>query len=298
MRRVLVTGASGFVGTQVLPLLVERGFEVHGISRSRTGASGGIAWHRGDLGDHAGMGRLVRELRPSHVLHLAWETSHGSYYTTPRNADWLRDSIALARTCVDAGVERIVAAGTGAEYDLHTGRAAVEDETPLKPNGLYPECKLRLHEAIVELARPSGVEVAWGRVFFCYGPGEHPARPIPKVIQDILAGGRVPFQAGKGIRDYLHVRDAADAFATLVDGRFQGAVNVGSGEGVPLRDLVARFAAAAGRPDAVDFGAVPTPSYEPAFVVADPRRMRERVGWRPRIGLDEGIRATVAWWRR
>lgn len=297
MRRVLVTGATGFIGQHTVPLLVARGFEVHALSRHGHPDGAGIQWHRGSLADAPAITSLLADVRPSHLLHLAWDTSP-SYYTTPRNVDWLRDSLALCAAFVQAGGKRIVGAGSSAEYDLAGDDPLTEDATPLRPNGLYGHCKAALHQVVASLGSQAGTEVAWGRVFFCYGPGEDPGRPVPQLVQRLLAGGKVPFQAGRGVRDYVHVHDVAAAFAALVDSPFVGAVNVASGAGVELARFASGLARALGRGEALDLGGLPTPTYEPRRVVASVRRIRDALGWRASVPLDEGLAQTAAYWQR
>jgi nucleoside-diphosphate-sugar epimerase len=99
------------------------------------------------------------------------------------------------------------------------------------------------------------------------------------------------------VRDFLHVADVGDAFAALLDSDVEGAVNIGSGEGVAVAEVVQRIAELAGRPDLVELGALEAPPDEPPLLVADVGRLHEEVGWRRFRSLDEGLRETVEWWR-
>jgi len=293
----LVTGATGLIGRRVVPRLAGGGWTVHCVSRRSAPNAPGVTWHAVDLGAHATVRGLMERIRPTHLLHLAWETAHGSYYTTPENVRWLADSLQLVHTFIGCGGTRVVGAGSAAEYDLAGTADLSEADTPLRPNGLYGACKKALSEVIAAYATGAGVTYGWGRIFFCYGPGEAPSRMIPALVRSLLEGRAVPFQEGRGVRDYVHADDVAAGFAALLRSETSGAVNLGSGRGIQLRDLVERIALAAGAPGAVAFGALPTPSYEPARVVADVTRARRELGWRPERSLDDGIRETVAWWR-
>lgn len=298
MRRLaLVTGASGFIGRRVLPRLIARGFEVHAVSRSAPGEPAGAHWHDADLGDYDAVDRLIRSVRPTHLLHLAWRATSGDYYHSPSNVLSLRDGLGLIDTFVRAGGERFVGAGSSAEYDLSLGRDLVEDRTPLMPNGLYGVCKKALFEVTARHAEQTGTQQAWGRVFFCYGPGEHPSRLVPTIVRELDRGAGVPFQSGTTVRDYVHVDDAAEAFAALVDSTAVGAFNIGSGVPIALNAFVRALATECGRPDGVLFDAVPTPAYEPPRVVADVTRIARELGWTAQMPLRDGLRETVAWWR-
>lgn len=297
MKRVLVTGGSGFIGRRVLARLAATGFEVHAVSRQPPRDRPETQWHELDLADHAAVNRLLSTLRPSHLLHLAWAATYGDYYHTAQNVLFLRDSLTLIDGFIRSGGQRIVGAGTSAEYDLQTGADFIEGETPLRPNGLYGLCKKALFEIIGEYSSRTQVEHAWGRVFFCYGPGEHASRLVPTVLRELETKRRISFPAGTTIRDYLHVDDVADAFATLVGSDATGAFNIGSGDPLSLKELVEALAERSGHAGAVDFGALPTPSYEPARVVADTTRIRTQLGWRPARSLGEGLSGTISWWR-
>jgi nucleoside-diphosphate-sugar epimerase len=147
------------------------------------------------------------------------------------------------------------------------------------------------------LANEVGFELAWGRIFFLYGPGEAATRLVPSVVRALLEGTPAAVSEGSQIRDFLHVDDVAEAFVALLDGDVQGPVNIGSGNGVAIREVVELAGAAAGRPDLIRFGAVETRPGEPVSLVADVRRLRDEVGFRPRIALEDGLADAVGWWQ-
>lgn len=297
MSSVLVTGASGLVGRHALSALAERGYDVHAVTRAEAppGPSA-VQWHRADLLDPAQGTALVERLRASHLLHLAWCTTPGEYWTSSDNVMWLEATLRLVRSFAAAGGRRAVLAGTCAEYDLDHGFCS-EDLTPLRPATLYGTCKHAVQQVTSAVAAGVGVSFAWGRIFFLYGPGEHPARLMPSVIRPLLRGQPAECTHGLQVRDFLHVSDVAKAFVHLVDNSdAKGSFNVGSGEPVRIRALVDRIAALLGRPDLVRFGARAAPPGESPLIVADVRRL-ESAGWRPAVPLDAGLERTVAWWR-
>ena len=293
-RRLLVTGASGFVGRQVLAQLSAAEWDLH-AARHASSPSGtpAIHWHSCDLRDVREAERLIDRVRPTHVLSLAWNAEHGAYWTAPDNDDWAEGTIALARATAQHGGRRFVGAGTCAEYDWTAlTDACQEDRTPCRPNTIYGRAKLRAGDGVAAITRASGLSSAWGRLFFLYGPGEDPNRLVPAVARALRAGQRAKVTEGRQVRDFLHVADAARAFVALLTSDVDGAVNIGSGTGVSLRHVVETLERASGCRDAVDFGAIPMRPDDPPQIVADITRLKP-TGWRQQISLEQGLAASI-----
>lgn len=295
-RRVLVTGAGGFIGRQCLGPMVAAGCDVHAVSRGTGVPMAGVRWHGADLFDAAAVETLVKSIAPTHLLQLAWDTTPGKYWTSFDNLVWVRASLFLAESFVRHGGRRMVTAGTCAEYDWRFGWCS-EGVTPSVPATLYGSSKQALQLALAAFAAQAGVSAAWGRVFFVYGPGEHPARVIPYVARSILAGEPARCSSGEHVRDFLHVEDAGRAFAALLDSDVAGIVNIASGRGAAVRDVATEVANLLGRRDLLDFGAPVSAANEPPLLVADVRRLTAEVGWTPKYTLAEGLASAVEWWR-
>lgn len=297
MRRVLVTGAGGFIGRRVLGDLLARGFEVHAAGRSsRASAPRDVRWHAADLLDAAARRALVAEVGASHLLHLAWYAEPGAFWAARENAPWVAATVGLVDEFAAAGGMRAALAGTCAEYDWDAGQPLAED-APLAPATFYGVCKDATRRVVEGLAERAGISVAWGRIFFLYGPREDERRLVASVARKLVAGERAPTSAGTQRRDFMHVDDVAGAFAALLDSDVRGAVNIGSGNGVSVRSIVEQLAAAAGRPDLLDIGAVEQRPGDPQEITADVTRLRDEVGFAPPVSLADGLAATVAWWR-
>lgn len=289
MKRVLVTGASGFIGRRCLPLLEARGFEVHAVSSQ---GARGPAWRRCNLLDATECEALLERVRPSHLLHLAWVAQPGLFWTSPANFDWLASGMRLVQRFYDLGGARAVGVGSCAEYVV-SDRPCLEDATAIAPQTAYGKAKAAMSEALRRASQGRG-NWAWARFFHPYGPGEPPSRFVPALIDGLLRRMPVACTEGHQVRDFVYVDDAAAACAALVDSEVSGAYNVGSGEGRSLRDMAQAIVAELGHGNLLRFGERPSPAHDPPYVVADIRKLRETLGWFPRISLEEGIRRCVA----
>ncbi len=295
MKTVLVTGGAGFIGRHCLTRLVEGGYDVHAVSRAADHpAAAGVEWHVADLLENGSAHRLIRTVRPTHLLHLAWCTEHGAFWTSPRNLEWVGASLSLVREFCEAGAaERLVAAGTCAEYAWQSG-TCIENQTSCVPSTLYGTSKHGLHVILERYMAQTSVSCAWGRLFLLYGPDEHPKRLISSVTRSLLADEPALCTHGNQIRDLLYVADAAEAFVTLLDSDAPGAFNIGSGRPVRLADAIHQLASQLGRPELVRLGALP-PRDEPEILTADITRLRS-LGWSPRHSLKDGLKLTIDWW--
>lgn len=297
-RRVLVTGASGFIGRHVPAPLLQRGFEIHAVtSRAAPPARDGVTWHRADLLDQRAHGDLLAQVAPTHLLHFAWYAEHGRFWRSTENLRWSAATLEFVRAFAEGGGGRAVVAGSCAEYRWGDPGPCVEDVTPTEPATLYGTAKNATREILGAAAPQLGIELAWGRVFLLYGPDEAPGRLVASVARALVAGERAKTGDGTQVRDFLHVADVAAAFAAILDSDVTGPVNVGSGEARPMREVIELIGDAAGRPELLDVGALPARPGDPAELVADVTRLREEAGFAPAIGLREGIERTVAWWR-
>jgi nucleoside-diphosphate-sugar epimerase len=297
--RVLVTGASGFIGRHTLGPLCAAGLEVHAVARQppEDMSSQGCHWHHADLLDATDANALLCEVRPTHLLHCAWYAEPGAYWTAPRNLDWVGASLRLLRAFADSGGRRAVFAGTCAEYAWQEDTHCIEGRTPTCPATLYGAAKHGLHVVARAWAQQVDVALAWGRIFFVYGPHEHPKRLVSGVARALLRGEEARCTHGRQVRDFLYAPDLGAAFAALLLSDVTGPVNMASGEPVRVADVVGAIAAAAGHPELLRMGALTTQPHEPQRLTADVQRLRDEVGFAPSYSLREGIERTVAWWR-
>ena len=291
MKRVIVTGGSGFIGRHALPVLRERGFEVHAfdLPGSCGGGDDGVAWHAVDLLDPAAVERTVEEISATHLLHFAWFVRHSEFWSAAENLDWVAASLRLVRAFHRAGGRRAVVAGTCAEYDWTAGGRCKEHRTPIAPHTLYGTAKDALRRVLAKFSATWSMEWAWGRIFLVYGPGEHPARLVPSLVHALRRGENARCRSANLVRDLMYSEDCGRAFAELLDSAVIGPVNVASGVEARLGDVAREIAALCRAEDRLFLEDQACSAETPAVLVADTRRLRDEVGFLPRFGLREGI---------
>jgi len=291
--RVLVTGATGFIGRPTVDALQAQDVEVHAFVRGALNAPG-VHAHRVDLLDAPAVSRAVADIRPSHLVHLAWDLSD---YQGAHHLAWARASLHLLEQFQAQGGRRGVLAGSCFEYDFSYGYCT-EHLTPTRPHTLYGQAKNSVSRLAHAFADTVGLSLATARIFFVYGPGQPSRQLIPHVIQSLLDGQIAECTHGEQVRDYLHVSDVAAACTALLQSEVEGVVNVGSGEATRLRDMIYTVADALDARSLVALGAREAQPGDPPLLLANPTRLHDEVGWAPTFTVEAGLRHTLEWWRQ
>lgn len=294
---VLLTGARGFVGRQIAAALTAQGQTVHAMTSTGPDPSIPVhGWHRIDLMDAAAVAALMARVRPTHLVHAAWDTTHGAFWTSDTNYAWVGASLDLVRAFREHGGQRLVIVGSCAEYDWQYGFCS-ETVTPLNPAHPYGVCKAALFGMTQAYARSHGLSLAWPRIFLLYGPHEGPKRLVPSVIRALLEGHTAACTDGRQLRDVMHVADAGNAIAALCSSNVTGAVNIGCGRPTALSDVTQEIARQLGRPDLLAMGALPSRPDDPPILIPDTRKLNFEIGFNPRYDLVDGIADAIAFWR-
>lgn len=283
--RVLVTGATGLIGCQIMAPLKRDGNTVVSISR-RGDVPGADEIYQADLLDDADRRAALHEARASHLIHLAWHDAPQGRMHAPENLDWTEATIALVREFAELGGKRMVAAGSCAEYDWSYER--LSEQTPLRPGSIYGQAKAQTWQRLDEVADVLDIELTWARIFFCYGPGEPRGRLLGDLIHGLTEGVPVDCSDGRQERDYLHTADVAEALVRVLASDLTGPVNIGSGKAVEVRQLIMTLAELAGHPELIRLGARPRPETDPPRLVADVERLAS-TGFLPIYDLKRGL---------
>jgi nucleoside-diphosphate-sugar epimerase len=288
--RILLTGATGFIGAHVARALVARGAQVHGLAlpgapRDRLAdIASRLELHEGDLSDAAWTQATVGSLAPDAVIHLAWYAEPGTYLRAiPENLASLRGGMNLLEALAGGGTcRRVVLAGT-----------CLENQATPQPT-IYAAAKSAQHQLAMGFAAAS-MTAACAHIHYLYGPGEDERRVIPTVTRSLLRGEPIDVTSGSQSRDYLHVADIAEALCRIAESDATGRVDICTGKPVTLRDVFEEIARATGTPQLLRIGALPDSESTGWPATGDPTALLA-TGWQPSYNLRQGIQETTAWW--
>ena len=297
MKKILVTGASGFIGRHTLTPLLQAGYEVHAVSfKKKTENETSIKWHQTDLKNSTQTQDLIGKIQPTHLLHFAWCAEPGKFWTDPENTQWVEASFNLIKKFHAQGGKRVVISGSCAEYEWNKSIYS-EKATSEKPATLYGKCKQELQIKVEAFCHEVDLSLCWGRIFFVYGPYEHPARLVSSIVRSLLKNEPAECSHGNQKRDLLFVEDVASGFVSILENEITGIVNIGSGEGVALKDVIKTIGDKIGRKNLIRMGTLPSPANEPPILVADTKRLTEEVRWAPKFDINTGLDRTIHWWK-
>jgi UDP-glucose 4-epimerase len=302
--KVLLTGASGFVGSYVLRQLVEQGdAEVAVLLRDPRGAwrirdeLAKVRVMRGGLEDAKALAGEIRAFAPTHLVHLAWSGVLGRNRNDASQYENVAQAMRLLDLALEAGARHFVGLGSQAEYG--PCQARIDERTPTAPTTMYGAAKLATCILASRLCELSGARFAWLRLFSSYGPRDNPEWMIPYLALKLLHRERPSVTAAEQLWDYIYIEDAAAAVVAAAKSEGAGGVfNLGSGSAPRLRDIIEAVRDTIDPALPVGFGEV---AYRPDQVMhleADITRLNRATGWSPRMGLADGIRRTVDWYRQ
>ncbi len=303
MKNVIVTGASGFIGANLVCRLIREGCRVHLLMRPRyrrwrlTEVLAGTVVHEVDLRDKKQVSRLVARIRPRDVFNLA---AHGAYSFQTDLAEMLDTNVLAAfhlmEAAADARVRSFVQVGSSSEYGFKDH--APGEREAVEPNSHYAVTKVCATMLARYVATSRQAPVVVLRPYTVFGPFEEPARFIPTLIVSGLAGRLPPLVSPTIVRDYVYVDDFVEA--CLVAARHasvcQGQIyNVGSGVQTTIREAVALARKMFAVKEKPVWASMPARSWDTDVWCSNSRKIRRELGWRPRVSFEQGFDKTVQW---
>ena len=293
-QRILITGASGFIGSHLCLRLCQEGADVHAVYRSRRPADlGDRRWWQADLADLEEVKKIVGKVQPEVIFHLASHVkgAPGLEHVLPTFQSNLQSTVNLLTVAAEANCRRLVLTGSLAEPEVENGETF--------PSAPYAAAKwassgyARMFHALYKLP------VVIARVFMVYGPAQMDfTKLVPYVTLSMLQGRTPKISSGERLVDWIYVSDVVDGFLALaqasdVDG---ATLDLGSGSLISIRGIVQQLIASIGGGVNAEFGALPDRPLEPTRL-AKTAETFARIGWKPQVSLPEGLKSTVDWYR-
>ncbi|MGA9998163.1 MAG: NAD-dependent epimerase/dehydratase family protein [Pyrinomonadaceae bacterium] len=305
MKRVLITGATGFVGANLARRLLRDGQEVHLLVRPVHSVwriedvREHVRLHEAALEDSESLARIVGDIRPDWIFHLA---AHGAY---PLQTDVrqmvsanITGTMNLVEACLKIGFEAFVNTGSSSEYGFKDH--APSEEELLEPNSNYGVTKASATLFCRHTAQKAGVHLPTLRLYSVYGPYEEPTRLMPSLIVKGLRGKLPPLVSPDIARDYVYVDDVSDAYllaATRPAEELGAIYNVGTGRQTSLSEVVLVARRAMNIEAEPQWGSMPERQWDTNVWVADSRKIQETLGWRASHSFEQGFLKMLGWFQ-
>lgn len=290
-KKVIVTGATGLIGKEVLKPLQELGYEIYALTTKDVPADTDINWKKCDIFFEKSLRAVFEEVKPSHLLNLAW-TATGDYLNSQINFDFVKAGLSMLKYFKENNGKRAVFAGTCFEYKFKDAALIEADE--LNPQTIYAKCKNNLREQAEKYSQSNDISFGWGRIFYVYGIGENEKRLTAHLVNRLSKDKIATIQSGQLIKDYMYTKDIASAFAAFLDSETEGCVNICTGKGISLGDYSAKIAEKLGKTEFLKINREETA--QPPVIVGDNSRLINEVGFKPLYSLDTGIDEILNHW--
>lgn len=294
IKKVLITGGTGFIGQNVVNELLTRGYEVHSLVYPPFAPrQPHLIQYEMNLLDLNAVQMFFKEHSFESLIHLAWYVGP-KCHVHPLNINWVMASLHLLKCFQEQGGQVFLGAGTCSEYEYKYG-FLTENQTPTDPQTLYGNGKNAVYHLAKVFCKQNNIIFKWPRIFNLYGPNEKPQRLMPSVILSCLKGEDVKVSDCLKFQDYLHVEDTACGIVDVFESNLTDAVNICSGQPVQLKSIVNKIAQLTNFQGNILWGAVPA-AFGDDVVVGNNEKLKS-IGWKPKHTLDEGLNQTINWWK-
>lgn len=291
--RVLISGASGFIGSHCFKYLHENNYDVYGLTGNRGKLENKVNFYYVDYSQKSKILELFAELKPTHLIHCAWIATPGVFWASEKNIECITNSINLFQAFCESGGQKILSIGSCAEYEWNSSPYSEMNSLSV-PSTIYGKSKLCTLNALAAIKDIYSIDYVWARLFFPYGPGEPEDKLISSVIKAILNKKTIECSPGDQIKDFIYINDVVSAIVKLLfNGSATGVFNIGSGKGCSVRDVIEIIIDKMKGKDYVCYTPSMARSDEPEELVADVARLKTVCDWQQEISLSEGIDRTI-----
>ncbi|WP_392564222.1 NAD(P)-dependent oxidoreductase [Orbus wheelerorum] len=284
MKKLFLTGGTGLIGQETIPLLKKNGFDIYALTLNSKTSCEGITYIEGDLFSKEQIDSIIAQIKPDYLLHYAWLST--GLFDDNSNFDFLTASIDLLKSFTRHGGKRVVMAGTYAEYGYH--EETLVETMSAEPINIYSQCKNFVQQISSAYCKNNNISFGWGRIFSAFGKETDPRRLTSFVINKLNSNDKVIINSGNLLRDYIYTKDVAASFVCLLDSNVEGVVNICTGKETSIHDYVMAIARFLDKEYLVEFQ--DKNSLQQKRVVGDNTRLVNEVGFKPQYTIDEGIK--------
>lgn len=288
MKKVILTGVTGLIGSNAVTPLQDKGFEVYGLSNTPNPQAN---YHHIECNifDTNTINQIFSEIKASHLLHFAWDTRPGIYLDSESNFDWLVASMNMLKSFQENGGQKAVFAGTCFEYLFHN--QAIKESDATNPTTIYAKCKNQLHYLAELYAEKMNLNFGWGRIFYVFGQNEHPKRLFPYLINSLKNNEPVNIKSSHLIKDYMFASDIAKAFVTFLDSEVTGTVNICTNQETSLKKVGTIIADLLGKQELLNLEEIS--NNEPPKIVGDNTRLVKEIGFNDFTSLEDALKLLI-----
>lgn len=283
-KKVIVIGASGLIGKEVIKPLQKLGFEVFTLTRKNYENDNSIIQIHGDIFDEPFIKHILEEIKATHLLNFAWTTTE-DYLHSNLNFEYVKASLNLLKYFKENDGKKAIFAGTCFEYAFQN--TALTENSLLSPQSIYAKCKNSLLELGQAYCMQNDIDFGWGRIFYVYGHGEHEKRLTAHIINSLNANKDVIIHNGDLIKDYMYTKDVAQAFAQFLYSDICGCVNICTGQEISLRDYAGTIAKIMKKENFLHINQEDTT--QPLYIVGDNTKLTQEIGYKIKYTLHNAI---------
>ena len=285
-KKVLVTGATGLIGKELIEPLKEAGFDIFAITIDKNNHNNGVHWIEGNLFDENFIKITIENIKPEYLLNMAWCTT-GDYLSSDINYKFLDAGKNLLKYFKGNGGKRAVFAGTCFEYKFKNEPLKETDELDSEKT-VYTSCKNKLHNFAKDFCKQNNISFAYGRIFYVYGKNEAKTRLTGMIVDKLSHDEQVVIKSGNLYKDYMYAKDIAGAFVALLDSDVEDSVNICTGQAISIKDFALEIGMQMKKEKLVVFK--DEPSNQPPIIVGDNSILIDEVKYKIRYDLKNGVR--------
>jgi nucleoside-diphosphate-sugar epimerase len=295
VEKILVTGASGFLGSWVLQTLNTQDYHVLGLARKNSNL-----WRLSNLSsipiirkDEADWGSVIRDEKPSIVIALDWSGVDNKSHDKEEQIKNISRTVAVAQSCLESGVKTFI--GFGSQAEIGPTEGIIFEDTSGNPTTNYGKAKVELRKRLFALFDKTQIDFKWVRIFSTYGPLDTTQWFIPSAVHDLVSKKNFSMTFGEQSWNYLHAHDFANGVCSLIKSeKISGIINIGNNQQITILETSKIIAGYLGLSHAIKIGAVPYRDDQVMTLHPDVSKI-ESLGWEPLVPLRTGIETTIDW---